>query len=181
MTKADEVIKDFVLKHAYDPVYAREYYLRNRKLKGGKAAGVDPQSQITYSGKPVQIKPGKKTHEDETPNVSPSGSKLVDFNAGPDGLGKAVYADGSVFTSSGWKKPASKAEGQLAAGAAKRLNDAQRKLSAARTQASKLENPKDKKALLNRISAAEKKLSDAQKKVKPVAKPILRRGVTSGV
>lgn len=103
MTAADKVIEDFVLKHAYDPVYAREYYLRTRKLKGeNKASGKEhPQSKVSYSGKPVVVKPGKRIEEDETPNASPNGAKLVNYDG--SGLGTATYEDGSVFTSSGWK------------------------------------------------------------------------------
>jgi len=34
MTDANELIEEVLLQHAYDPVKAREYYLRTRQLKG---------------------------------------------------------------------------------------------------------------------------------------------------
>lgn len=73
------------------------------KKASTKVASVAPGSKVAYNGKPVKIKPGARMEEDETPNTSPSGAKLKDFDG--KGLGKAVYADGSVFTSSGWQTP----------------------------------------------------------------------------
>lgn len=41
MTVVEEFVEEF-LSHEYDPVKAREYYLRTRKLKGRQAAAVKP-------------------------------------------------------------------------------------------------------------------------------------------
>ena len=40
-TKAEEFLENF-LQHKYDPVKAREYYLRTRKLKGRRKAAAQP-------------------------------------------------------------------------------------------------------------------------------------------
>lgn len=70
-----------------------------KKAEAPAASG----SKVTFSGKPVKIKPGTRMEEDESPETSPSGAKIKDFVGA--GLGKAIYTDGSVFTTSGWQKP----------------------------------------------------------------------------
>lgn len=48
MTHVDDFIEDF-LEHKYDPVKAREYYLRTRKLKGRKT--IDRSGPVFEQGK----------------------------------------------------------------------------------------------------------------------------------
>lgn len=138
MTDANDGVDEFILKHAYDPAYAREYYLKNRKLKGKKPNRVE---------------------EDQVPMKSKTGAKLVDFSKGPHGMGQAVYSDGSSFDGNGWTTSKSKAQGKAKASAAERKNAAQRKLSQARVRANKIKSPRARKAMLNRIASAERKLS----------------------
>lgn len=77
MPDVDGFIDDF-LQHDYDPVKAREYYLRTRKLKGRKK-GITNQV---------------------APPTSPSGSKMLRL----DPKIGAVYEDGSVFGETGWQR-----------------------------------------------------------------------------
>lgn len=50
-----------LMKHAYDPVKAREYYLRTRKLKGRKKAAAKPQTNmILKSRQPIRSNSGPK-------------------------------------------------------------------------------------------------------------------------
>lgn len=107
-----------------------------------------PQSKTAFSGKPVKLKPGQRMEEDETPLASPSGSKLVDYNG--KGLGKATYADGSVYTSSGWRKGG--------ASRSRRASEAESRLIRNRTQANKIKDPKKKAAALAKLRASEAKL-----------------------
>lgn len=124
-----------VLEHAYDPVKAREYYLRTRKLKGRKKAP-------------------KRIEEDEVPGKSPTGARLVDFDG--KGSGKAIYSDGSVYDGNGWRSKKG--------GAAKRVGAARSNISRARELANKVSDPRKKKALLNRLDATEQKLISASRK-----------------
>lgn len=158
MTDVDEFIENFfethgednILEHAeikrrYDPVKARAYYLRTRKLKGRRKAAP------------------KRVEEDEVPMNSPSGAKLVDYDG--KGPGKATYSDGSTFDGNGWAKPASKAAGASKATRAKRINNAQRKLSQARLRASRIKNARARKLMLSRIAITEKRLKAAKGRI----------------
>lgn len=146
MSQADDFIKEFLqLQHAYDPVYARQYYLRKRKLKGRK-----PGSKKILS-------------EDEVPSKSPSGARLVDFN-GKDG-GKATYSDGSVLSVDGWTKPVSNSDKQTKVSSARRLNNAQLQISRIRSRINSVKDPVRKRDLLRRLSVAERRLSIIKKKL----------------
>lgn len=71
--------------------------------KAVNKAKVNPRSKVQYNGKPLK-KLGTRMEEDETPEVSPTGAKLKDYNG--TGLGKGTYADGYVYDAAvGWKKP----------------------------------------------------------------------------
>lgn len=69
MPSAEEFIDDF-LKHEYDPVKAREYYLRTRQLKGRRAAtpfanpGRTPANSATTKDQPLPS--GPKPNEPKT-------------------------------------------------------------------------------------------------------------------
>lgn len=187
MSDIARVVEEIALAHEYDPVKAREYYLRTRKLKGRKvgsaAKPINPQSRIGYNGKPLK-KLGSRMEEDETPNTSPSGAKLVDYDG--KGLGKATYSDGSVYDAAvGWKQG-----GRAAVTSAKAANNAQRaksgmnprrrigqaeqKLIRAKTLANRVKDPVTKAALLNRLAATERKLKSVKAKQTPVKR---NRGV----
>lgn len=162
MTTVDKFIEDF-LQHEYDPVKAREYYLRTRKLKGRKPAKARPP-----------------LNEDEIPPNTPSGAKLVDFKNGV-----ATYSDGTQVDNTGWVKPKSKAEAQAKVDAAqaqnnsnrakngleprssikvkgRRIGTAEQRLIRARTLASKIKDPAKRRAMIQKISATQAKL-DRQK------------------
>lgn len=169
MTDTNEFIENF-LAHDYDPVKAREYYLRTRKLKGRKpGTAINPRSKVGYNGKP--LKPiGKRMEEDETPDVSPSGAKLTDYDGG--GLGKAWYADGTVYDARvGWKNygkgvDSTRARNNTASktnsNPRRRIGNAEQKLIRAKTLANRVKDPKAKAALFKRLAATEKKLKAAQ-------------------
>lgn len=76
-----------------------------KKATAAKDATKDhPKSKVQYNGKPLR-KLGTRMEEDETPEVSPGGAKLKDYDG--KGLGKATYSDGSVYDAkTGWRKPA---------------------------------------------------------------------------
>ncbi len=172
---------DHYLMHLYDPVKAREYYLRTRELKGREAASVDPKSKVTYDGGPVVIKPGTRMEEDQTPLVSPSGAKLVDYVGA--GLGTAKYADGSVFTSSGWtglpKAPVTSKP--ITAAKKRKIGAAEQKIIRAKTLAKKIKDPVEKRNRLQEISAAEKRLKAILNSSVNVTRPVLRQSPTRNV
>lgn len=141
MSDVDEFIEGF-LQHNRDPAsvkeYNRQYYLRTRKLKGRRKTQ-------------VQTKP-KRVEEDEVPEKSPTGAKLVDFDG--KGGGRATYADGSVFDGNGWNS--------TGASPKLRMNVAQLKLDRAKRQVSKIKDPTFKKQQLQRIVALQKSLNTAK-------------------
>lgn len=164
MTDVNEFVDNF-LAHEYDPVKAREYYLRTRQLKGRKKASakpINPRSKVGYNGKPLK-KLGTRMEEDETPDVSPSGAKLKDYNG--KGLGRATYADGSVYDAAkGWT---TKYKANIAnidktdkanTPVKRRIGAAEQKLIRAKSLAMKVKDPKRKAVLLQRLSATERKL-----------------------
>ncbi len=164
---ADDFIEEFLSHRAeYDPVKAREYYLRTRELKGRKPGSpqVNPKSKIAYNGEP--LKPlGQQILEDETPELSPSGAKLVSFGSSKATLGKAVYADGSSYTGrSGWSSPKAKAAKSKPSGGdrKRRIGAAEQKLIRAKSNAAKIKDPAKKQKILQRISATELKLKKLQ-------------------
>lgn len=132
----EEFVDEFVLAHAYDPVKARAYYLRTRKLKGRRKAAVQP----------------KRIHEDEAPAKSPTGAKMVDFD-GKNG-GRATYSDGSTFDGNGWNSGGSSPK--------LRLNVAQLKLDRAKRQVSKIKDPAFKKQRIQRLAQLQKELNRAK-------------------
>lgn len=107
-----------------------------------------PQSKVAFSGKSVKLKPGQRMEEDETPVTSPRGAKLVDYDG--KGLGTAKYADGSVYTSSGWAG--------TNASRSRRASEAESRLIRNRTRANKIKDPKKKAAALAKLRASEAKL-----------------------
>lgn len=127
MHDPDEFIQDF-LSHLYsaedrpyDPVKAHEYYIRTRKLKGRKPgkkhmvghANDHPQSKVDIHGKPLP-RLGTRMEEDQTPNKSPYGAQLIDYNG--NGKGKATYADGTVYDANkGWVRPTTKRQARVVA------------------------------------------------------------------
>ena len=54
MTNVGEFIEDF-LEHEYDPVKARAYYLRTRKLKGRKPGSVESEKRNAAAARSAQI------------------------------------------------------------------------------------------------------------------------------
>lgn len=155
---AEEFIEDFLAHRAeYDPIKAREYYLRTRELKGREKGNADPDSKMAFTGDPVVIKPGKRMEEDESPMKSPSGAKLVDYDG--KGLGKATYADGSVFTSSGWSRSGkSGTKGKSSVARARRIGAAEQRIIRAKTAAAKVKDPVAREKMVRRIAVAERKL-----------------------
>lgn len=143
MTTTEEFIENF-LEHRsdYDPVKAREYYLRTRKLKG-RAKG-----RAAAPGKKV-----RRVEEDGVPETSPSGAKLIDYDG--RGAGRATYADGSTFDGAGWNSTGHKLN--------TRLQAAQEKIQAAKVKARKMP-PERRKKYLARISELQKALNAAKNK-----------------
>jgi hypothetical protein len=173
MTEVEEFIEAF-LEHAdhsdYDPVKAREYYLRTRKLKGRKAAApaapkkVDRRSTVDYYGKPLP-KLGKRFEEDQSPLSSPGGNTTVKtYDGGPHGLGRATYADGYTYDAkTGWSKPAAKAAPKAksstsSATKARRVSNAESNLIRARTKANKIKDPQKKQQVLTKLHSMENRL-----------------------
>lgn len=148
MTDVDAFIEDF-LSHEYDPVKAREYYLRTRKLKGRGAPG-SAVLKVTPS-KPAP----KKIMEDEVPEASPSGAKLIDFDG--SGSGRAIYSDGTVFDGNGWDKTTSP---KL------RLEVARVKLERAKRQVEAIKDPQFKAERVQRLNQLEKQLVASTKLVR---------------
>lgn len=144
MTDVDAFIESFLEHGRGDKAaiaeYNRQYYLRNRELKGRRP---------------------KRVEEDQVPMKSPNGAKLVDFDG--KGAGKATYSDGSTFDGNGWHKPASRAAGNAAATRAKRLNEAQRKAGVARRKAKTISDPKKRRVALVRLNKIEQKLEAAKR------------------
>lgn len=158
MTDVDEVIKNLVLAHRtdYDPVAAREYYLRTRKLKGRKRA-----SPANVAGqqlrRSVDSKLGKKPkriEEDEVPERSPSGAKIVDYDG--KGSGKAYYSDGSVYDGNGWHK------GKLTS--SQRISAAQGRINEAKRRARR-SSGEERQAYLRQIAILQKRLDAAKAKL----------------
>jgi hypothetical protein len=81
MPRADQFIENY-LAHVYDPVYAREYYLRNRKLKGRKPAKGDskelPQKQRQVTNKKRVTANVAKAAEDVGPQRAEAIRRLGD-------------------------------------------------------------------------------------------------------
>lgn len=144
MTHVDEFIEDF-LQHEYDPVKARAYYLRTRKLKG-RTKGIT---------RVATKKLAKKIMEDEVPEKSPSGAKLIDFDG--SGSGRAVYSDGTVFDGNGWDKATSP---KL------RLKVAQIKLDRAKRDLNKIKDPAFKADRAKRLSELQAQLTRSTKLVR---------------
>ena len=156
MTDTGQFIEDF-FEHAvvYDPVYAHDYYLRTRKLKGRLGSKVNPKSTKTYDGKPLK-KLGTRMEEDQTPDMSRSGAKLIKYVGA--GKGKAVYADGTTYDAvTGWNAKAQRATG----GGSKqtRVQVSRQKLARVRALANNVKDPQKKAALAARLKAYEAKLN----------------------
>lgn len=155
MPDVGDFIDDF-LQHEYDPAKAREYYLRTRKLKGrkNKRLHADHRSKIGYNGKPLKPR-GQRIEEDETPETSPSGAKLVKYDG--KGLGKATYSDGRVYDAvKGWTRRKSTAS------SGSRIKAAEQKLARATALANKVKDPKAKAAFLRRLSGTKTKIVKAK-------------------
>lgn len=139
MSDVDGFIEGF-LQHNRDPAsvkeYNRQYYLRTRKLKGRRKAQVQP----------------KRINEDEVPEKSPTGAKLVDFD-GKNG-GRATYSDGSVYDGNGWN--ATGASPKL------RMNVAQLKLDRAKRQVNSIKDPAFKQQRIKRLNELQKVLNAAK-------------------
>lgn len=161
-------IEEF-MKHDYDPVKAHEYYLRTRELKGRKTTSkVDPRANRKYNGKPLN-KLGTRMEEDETPEVSPTGAKLVDYDG--KGLGKATYADGHVYDAKiGWHRVSresvnnaqasvnSKRKENGLAPLTRRIGQTEQRLIRARTLANQIKDPAKKRAAMLKIRSSENRL-----------------------
>lgn len=139
----------------YDPQKAHEYYMRTRKLKGrnkGSHSIDNPGAHRTYDGKTLP-KLGTRMEEDTTPNVSPQGAKLVSYDG--HGLGRAVYADGHVYDArTGWQSKTPIQKGSRA----QRAAQAHQRINRARALINKINDPKRKAQLLQRLKVAEDKL-----------------------
>lgn len=149
MTNAEEFIENF-LKHGLSPEdvkrYNREYYLRNRKLKGRKISSATKAKA-----------PRKMIQEDELPETSPSGAKLVDFD-GKDG-GRATYSDGSTFDGNGWNSDRSSPR--------VRLSVAQGKLNQAKSLVNKIQDPTFKAQRIQQLERLQQELDAAKRKQFP--------------
>lgn len=159
MNRVEQVIEDFLAHRSeYDPAKAREYYLRTRKLKGRKPGAKVPTAKTTLN-------------EDEIPEKSPSGAKIVDFD-GKNG-GRATYSDGSVLTGAGWSKTnkagVSRARAtnanvrkQSSESSRRRIGQAEQKLIRAKTQANEIKNPTEKKRTLDFLNQLEDRLKQVK-------------------
>lgn len=183
MKKALDFVDAF-LEHRgdYDPAAAREYYLRTRKLKGRKAAApivkaptpaakaVNPGSKLAFRGGPLN-KLGTRIEEDETPVSSPSGAQLTTYDQGPHDLGRATYADGSVYDAkTGWSSkapapaPVPVAKVNKSTNRKQRMAQVQKKMARARRLANRISDPQRKREVLRRLANAEQKLEKTRKK-----------------
>lgn len=141
MTEAAKFVEEFLAHREYDAAKAHDYYMRTRELKGRKAA-----TEVKPKGKP------KRIEEDEVPEKSPSGAKIVDYDG--KGSGKATYSDGSYYDGNGWHmENAKKTNPNLP-----RLNAAQAKLDRARAAIAKAP-PEKKRALAQKVVVAQRKLN----------------------
>lgn len=152
---AEKKLKAIQTKHGVAPKAPTPSQSKSDKPSDPPAkktgARAHPESKVAFSGKPVAVKRGKRMEEDETPVKSPSGAKLVDYDG--KGLGKATYADGLVYTSSGWSK-------------ARQVGQQESPLIRARTKANKIKDPKKKAQALSKIRALENRLKDIHNKPK---------------
>lgn len=130
----NEDVEQFLLKHEYDPVKAHAYYLANRKLKGRKKGAAKP-----------------KLNEDEVPDKSPTGAKILDFADG-----RATYSDGSTYDSDGWNKTGHDRT--------TRINAAQQKLMKLKAEALKHPDPAFRKKRLQRLVQLQRSLDAAKRK-----------------
>lgn len=145
----DEFLGD-ILQHEYDPVKAREYYLRTRKLKGRER---------------------KILQEDEIPATSKTGAKLVDFDGGNGG--RATYEDGTTFDGNGWNSD-QKAKGRSEPDTAERFANIDSGIKKVRANVLKyIKDPAIQKARLAQLDDFQRR-SDAKK-----AKAIVTRKPTA--
>lgn len=73
MTDVLEFVEDF-LQHDYDPVKAREYYLRTRELKGRQKKAADA---VVSKLAPVKALPSAKVRLNPLRRISASEQKLI--------------------------------------------------------------------------------------------------------
>ena len=90
--------------------YTETKHRRNRgrfASKGGakqKKSPVRPGVKVGPKLPNYKPRPGAKhIEEDEVPNTSPKGAKLVSFTRAGGGAGMAIYADGSAYDGAGWQ------------------------------------------------------------------------------
>jgi len=146
MRTVDEFLTD-VLQHEYDPVKAREYYLRTRKLKGRKR---------------------KRVEEDEVPMKSRTGAKLVDFD-GANG-GRAVYEDGSTYDGDGWDSD-TKGKGR-GLDRSERFSNVQKGIDSVRASVLKnIKDPAKQKARLAQLDDLQRRTNAAKAKAITTRKP----------
>lgn len=147
MTDVDEFLEE-VLQHEYDPVKAREYYLRTRKLKGRQR---------------------KRVEEDQVPEKSRTGAKLVDFD-GANG-GRATYEDGTTYDGDGWNSDL-KSKGRTEFDTAERFANVQSGIDKVRANVTKyIKDPAVKKAALARLDDLQRRSNAAKARAITTRKP----------
>lgn len=143
MMDSRALVEEHVLKHEYDSAKAHAYYMRTRELTGRKKG--------TSKAKPPTP---KRIEEDEVPEKSPTGAKIVDYNgAGP---GRATYADGSTYDGNGWNKTGHDRS--------TRINAAQQVLMKAKNEAKKIKDPAMKATRLKRLAELQIALNAEKRK-----------------
>lgn len=141
MMDSRALVEEHVLKHEYDSAKAHAYYMRTRELKGRKKGGTKPPTP-------------KRLEEDQVPEKSPTGAKIVDYNgAGP---GRATYADGSTYDGNGWNKTGHDRS--------TRIHAAQQILMKAKNEAKKIKDPAMKTKRLQRLAELQIALNAEKRK-----------------
>ena len=181
MTVDDSLLLHADLLHEYDPVKAREYYLRTRKLKGRKKGSEDPKAdkksgsaKPTIAKRPVAKKTSAQKRKAKEAEVAALKKRLERLKEVLAELVKQAKARSGVKD----ETPKSKAARNEAAKSRKPLTAAQKKAQAERSKKAyekeKQSPDQELKELKTKIKASRAKIkaaiADAEKKQKVSSK-----------